>query len=299
MAAARVGEVVSVTPTPDLTALRARIQERLARRDTRRWLPAPTHDGPWWVIAVGETDPRIVDVSDVHEDDGKICFSAGYFRTPEQSYESHFRDARWRECVPPVDDDPSRASYPPPPAPTPTPWAAIDVFRAIIASPHVAHDAALCAALRSIEDGADPLRVLCDLVLSQAECAARVRSPSSPLDLDAIEARARKRVLPCEWAPTRNAPASEFCGAPCVCRCNHGGDCGISRCADHAESFSGACDHDWHPIDDGAADTLALVKRVRELEAQVSAPPPAPSIDHTRAQVAALGAHGERVFRTG
>lgn len=72
------------------------------------WLDAPTHEGPWWVIAIGETDPRLVNVVDVHEEDGKIRFVAGYFGTPEQSYDFHFRGARWRECVPPAGEQAKR-----------------------------------------------------------------------------------------------------------------------------------------------------------------------------------------------
>lgn len=81
-------------------------------------------------------------------------------------------------------------------------------------------------------------------------------------EIDDIEARARKRVRPCEWAASRGAPASEFCGAPCVKRCAYA-DCGIERCGAHAEPFSGACEHEWRGIDNGADDVLALVKALR------------------------------------
>lgn len=91
--------------------------------------------------------------------------------------------------------------------------------------------------------------------------SAQDDAPVGPVDLDAIEARARKRIHPCEGDDGR-------CGAPCTKRCNAGGDCGIERCDTHALPFSGACDHDWYPVDNGADDTIALVKRVRELEAE-------------------------------
>lgn len=67
-----------------------------------KWLDAPTHEGLWWVIPAAEETPRLVNVSDVHEEDGKACFAAGYFGTLEQSYERYFRGARWHECVPPA-----------------------------------------------------------------------------------------------------------------------------------------------------------------------------------------------------
>ena len=84
------------------------------------------------------------------------------------------------------------------------------------------------------------------------------------LDLDAIEARARARVRLCEGA------ADGQCGAPCTKRCNAGGDCGIERCDAHAEDFSGACDHDWYPVDSGANDTLALVCVLRDARAELA-----------------------------
>ena len=73
-----------------------------------KWLDAPTQEGLWWVITIGETEPRLVNVSDIHEEDGKTCFAAGYFGTPEQSYAHHFRGARWHECVPPAGEPAKR-----------------------------------------------------------------------------------------------------------------------------------------------------------------------------------------------
>ena len=67
-------------------------------------------------------------------------------------------------------------------------------------------------------------------------------APLTDADLAAMEARAEARVRWCEWAPTRLAPPSEFCGAACVVRCD---GCAVTRCAAHAVECDGDCVHAW------------------------------------------------------
>lgn len=126
------------------------------------------------------------------------------------------------------------------------------------------------------------------------------RSPSAPsaqdgapvgeLDLDAIEARANAASR----GPWKHGEGYEQ-GDPGDYVSTAWG--GIVVCGDTPPTPADAIF-----IAHARTDVPALVKRVRELEAQVSAPPhappSAPTIDHTRAQVAALGAHGERVTAT-
>ena len=87
-------------------------------------------------------------------------------------------------------------------------------------------------------------------------------APLTDADLVAMEARAEARVRWCEWAPTRNAPASEFCGTACVVRCD---GCAVTRCAAHAAECDGSCDHAWTTLDESAADLRAALAEVRRL----------------------------------
>ena len=87
-------------------------------------------------------------------------------------------------------------------------------------------------------------------------------TPLTDADLAAMEARAEARVRWCEWAPTRLAPPSEFCGAACVVRCD---GCAVTRCAAHAEECDGGCDHAWTTLDEGAADLRAALAELRRL----------------------------------
>ena len=87
-------------------------------------------------------------------------------------------------------------------------------------------------------------------------------APLTDADLAAMEARAEARVRWCEWAPTRLAPPSEFCGAACVVRCD---GCAVTRCAAHAEECDGGCDHAWTTLDESAADLRAALAELRRL----------------------------------
>ena len=85
-------------------------------------------------------------------------------------------------------------------------------------------------------------------------------APLTDADLVAMEARAEARVRWCEWAPTRLAPPSEFCGAACSVRCD---GCAVTRCAAHAAECDGSCDHAWTTLDESAADLRAALAEVR------------------------------------
>ena len=87
-------------------------------------------------------------------------------------------------------------------------------------------------------------------------------TPLTDADLAAMEARADARVRWCEWAPTRLAPPSEFCGAACTVRCD---GCAVTRCAAHAEECDGGCDHAWTTLDESAADLRAALAELRRL----------------------------------
>ena len=87
-------------------------------------------------------------------------------------------------------------------------------------------------------------------------------APLTDADLAAMEARAEARVRWCEWAPTRLALPSEFCGAACVVRCD---GCAVTRCAAHAVECDGDCVHAWTTLDEGAADLRAALAEVRRL----------------------------------
>ena len=94
-------------------------------------------------------------------------------------------------------------------------------------------------------------------------------APLTDADLAAMEARAEARVRWCEWAPTRLAPPSEFCGAACSVRCD---GCAVTRCAAHAVECDGSCVHAWTAIDESAADLRAALAEVRRLRAGGAAP---------------------------
>lgn len=89
-------------------------------------------------------------------------------------------------------------------------------------------------------------------------------APPTDSDLAAMEARAEARVRWCEWAPTRLAPPSEFCGAACSVRCD---GCAVTRCAAHAVECDGSCVHAWTTLDESAADLRAALAEVRRLGA--------------------------------
>jgi hypothetical protein len=95
-----------------------------------------------------------------------------------------------------------------------------------------------------------------------------VTAPLTDADLAAMEARADARVRWCEWAPTRLAPPSEFCGAACTVRCD---GCAVTRCAAHAEECDGGCDHAWTTLDESAADLRAALAEVRRLRGMLRA----------------------------
>lgn len=87
-------------------------------------------------------------------------------------------------------------------------------------------------------------------------------APLTDADLAAMEARAEARVRWCEWAPTRLAPPSEFCGAVCSVRCDA---CGDTRCAAHAAECDGSCVHAWTTLDESAADLRAALAELQRL----------------------------------
>lgn len=80
------------------------------------------------------------------------------------------------------------------------------------------------------------------------------------MNLGDIEARARTRRRYCE-----------NCDAAAVNMCVGGGDCNTVRCETHTVFCDNSCTHRWMRLDDGVEDTLALVARVRELEALLAA----------------------------
>ena len=96
-------------------------------------------------------------------------------------------------------------------------------------------------------------------------------TPLTDADLAAMEARADARVRWCEWAPTRLAPPSEFCGAACVVRCD---GCAVTRCAAHAEECDGGCVHAWTTLDESAADLRVALAEVRRLRSPWRDEPP-------------------------
>ena len=79
---------------------------------------------------------------------------------------------------------------------------------------------------------------------------------ATKLDLDAIEARARRDVVTCDEC---DALATQVCNAS---------ECGVTRCDAHVVDYSGHCDHRWYPRRSLAAETLALVAEVRRLRAR-------------------------------
>ena len=80
----------------------------------------------------------------------------------------------------------------------------------------------------------------------------------SALDLDAIEARAKRDVVTCDEC---DAPATRVCNAL---------ECGATRCDAHAVEHSGHCDHRWYPRHSLAAEVLALVAVARTQAATIA-----------------------------
>ena len=80
----------------------------------------------------------------------------------------------------------------------------------------------------------------------------------SALDIDAIEARAKRNVVTCDEC---DAPATRVCNAS---------ECGATRCDVHAVEHSHHCDHRWYPRRSLAAEVLALVALARAQAAEIA-----------------------------